>query len=158
MQVEKEYAAQISIQVNLKKELHQEREDKHVALEKFKAIEQEARRDRAEFETTIDILRRDLDSSRHAQRLSEARCGDLQVALSLERERFDEAVRHERDILTGMRDRFGLLPRPPRDASEGGAQAVQTRREPWQSVQSKLESKSRQQSQAGKRRKQIAIS
>lgn len=84
-------------------------------------------------------LQKQLNAARDAQVIAEARVTDLRDALRIERERFDQAVKHEREVDHGMRVKIGLAPREdgPQTATE--VRPLQTRRQPWNQVQRQVE-------------------
>ena len=70
-----------------------------------------------------------------------SRLEDLQESLRVERDRFDKAIDHEREVEEGQRYRLGQVPGSRVEAD--GKSPLQTRRPPWGEVARKAEAKSR---------------
>lgn len=128
-----------SLEIKLKGDLHREAEARKVTESKIEGLYHQL----SDFETSINVLQRRVDSAEAAQRLAESRVSDLQDALQVERARFDKAIEHERDVETGMRSRFGLIPKSAEGVQSGELKPISTRRQGWPQVQADLENKSR---------------
>jgi hypothetical protein len=93
--------------------------------------------------TENDRLRDELDAVENARLLAEGRVADLQSSLDLERQRFDSAIAHDREITAGMRARFGLIPKPEGQAAPGQERPIQSGRPGWRGTATQLERESK---------------
>jgi hypothetical protein len=142
-ELERENGAQISIQVRLKGELF-EVEQRLIEVEvNFHSLE-----------VQNDRLQRELDSAKHAQELAEARVGDLQGSLRIERERFDRSLDFEREADRGLRIRTGMLPAEKKTGNETVSEpkAVSQRRPAWGAKQTELERQAKEAADATEKR------
>lgn len=136
----KEIAGYISIQNDLKQTIRNEIENRQ-RLER-EIGETNKRVINAEFAT--ETVQRRLDESETSRRLAEARAGDLERSLAIERQRFDDALAYERSAELGLRQRFGLAPRPESEVKQPTPQPVSSRPAPWGRQQAELEAKAQQ--------------
>ena len=102
----------------------------------------------AERNEVIDIensrLQTEVYGLQHSLQLAENRVDDLKETIKIERDRFDKAIEHDRELNQGIRAKIGLIPQE-RKEGENKPGPVVAGRVPWRNTQQDLQKRSKEQ-------------